>query len=73
MIINEMVSDDGPVPMDLEYVGTHDARTTQSGQDANNDMSYDCVCDCMERIQGWQRSRQERTERSRNAVSWRKS
>ena len=28
------------VPMDLGNVGTHDARTTQSDQDANNDMSY---------------------------------
>ena len=25
-IINEMVADDGPVPMDLGNVGTHDAK-----------------------------------------------
>ena len=28
----------------LENVGTHDARTIQSDQDASNDMSYDDVC-----------------------------
>ena len=44
IIINEMMADDGPVPMDLGTVGTHDARTTQSDQDASNDMSYDDVC-----------------------------
>ena len=37
--IHEMMADDGPVPMDLVNVGTHDARTTQSDQDASNDMS----------------------------------
>ena len=42
-IINEMMADDGPVPMDLGNVGAHDARTTQSDQDTNNDMSYDDV------------------------------
>ena len=30
--------------MDLENVSTHDARTTQSDQDASIDMSYDDVC-----------------------------
>ena len=30
--------------MNLENVGTHDARTTQSDQDARIDMSYDDVC-----------------------------
>ena len=44
IIINEMTADDGPAPMDLDSVGTHDARTTQSDQDASNDMSYDDVC-----------------------------
>ena len=44
IIINEMMADDGPAPMDLGNVGTHDARTTQSDQDASNDMSYDDVC-----------------------------
>ena len=38
-----MMVDDGPVPMDLGNVGTHDATTTQSDQDANNDMSRDEV------------------------------
>ena len=39
-----MMADDGPVPVDLGNVGTHDARTAQSDQDTNNDMSYDDVC-----------------------------
>ena len=42
--INEMMADDGRVPMDLGSVGTHDARRTQSDQDVSNDMSYDAVC-----------------------------
>ena len=44
IIIHGMIADDGPVPLDLENVGTHDARTTQCDQDANNDMSCDDVC-----------------------------
>ena len=44
IIINEMMADDGPVPKDLVNVGTHDARTTHSDQDASNDMSYDDAC-----------------------------
>ena len=44
IIINEIMADDGPVPMDLGNVGAHDARTTQSDQDASNDTSYDDVC-----------------------------
>ena len=75
IIINEIMADDGPVPMALENVGTHDARTTQSDQDTSNHMSYDDVCvrDRMERIYSWQRSRQERTKRSRNVVSRKRS
>ena len=44
IIINEMMADDGPMPMDLGNVGTHDARATQGDQDVSNDMSYDDVC-----------------------------
>ena len=44
IIVNEMMAVDGRAPMDLGSVGTHDARTTQSDQDASNDMSYDDVC-----------------------------
>ena len=40
IVINDMMADDGPVPLDLRNVGTHDARTAQSDQDAGNDMSY---------------------------------
>ena len=36
IIINEMIADEGPVPMNLENVSTDDARTTY--------MSYDDVC-----------------------------
>ena len=36
-------------------------------QDANNDMSYDDVC-AIAWKQSWQRSRQDRTKRSRNVV-----
>ena len=42
--VNEMMADDGPTPMDLGNVGTHDAKTTQSVSDTNNDMSYEDVC-----------------------------
>ena len=42
--IDEIMADDGPVPMDLGNVGTHDAKTTQSDHDVSNDMSYDDVC-----------------------------
>ena len=75
IIINERVADNRPVPMGLGNVGTHDARTTQSDQDASNHMSYDdvCVSDRVERIQSWQRSRQQRTKRNRNAVPRKRS
>ena len=39
IIVNEMMADHGPVPMDLGNVGTHDAKMTQSDSDTNNDMS----------------------------------
>ena len=38
-IVNEMVSDDGPVPTYLAIVGTHDAKT--SHRDSGNDTSFD--------------------------------
>ena len=38
-----MMADDGPVPMDLGNVGTHDAKMTQSDSDTSNDMSYEDV------------------------------
>ena len=43
IIINETTTDDGPVPMFLGNVGTHDARRTWSDSDTSNDMSHD-VC-----------------------------
>ena len=39
-----MMADDGPVPMDLGNVCTHDAKMTHSDSDTSNDMSYDDVC-----------------------------
>ena len=42
--MNEMMADDGPVPMDLENVGTHDTKTTQNGSDTRNDVSYEDAC-----------------------------
>ena len=42
--MNEMMADDGPVPMDLVNVGAHDTLTTQSDSDTSNDMSYEDVC-----------------------------
>ena len=44
IIINEMMADDGPVPMDLGNVGTHDTKSTQCNSDTSNDMSYEDVC-----------------------------
>ena len=43
-IINEMMADDGPAPMNLANVGMQDTKMTQSDQDTNNDMSYDDMC-----------------------------
>ena len=58
IIVNEMMADDGPVPMDLGNVGTHDTKTTQNDPDTSNDMSYEDVCAiAWGRIQGQQGSR----------------
>ena len=43
IIVNEMMADDGPVPMDLG-IGTHDTKMTQNDSDTSNDMSYEDVC-----------------------------
>ena len=44
IIVNEMMANDGPVPMDLGNVVAHDAKTTQSDSATSNDMSYEDVC-----------------------------
>ena len=44
IIVNEMMADDGPVPMDLGNVGTHDRKMTQNDSDTSNDMSHEDVC-----------------------------
>ena len=41
IISNEMMADDGPVPMDFGNVGTLDAT---SDSDTSNDVSYEDVC-----------------------------
>ena len=38
IIINEIMADDGLIPMDLGSVGVHDAGMMQSDQDMSNDM-----------------------------------
>ena len=43
--MNEMMADDGPVPMELGNVGTHDTKTTQNDSDTSSDMSYEDVCE----------------------------
>ena len=74
IIINEMMADDGPVPLDLGNFGTHDARTTQSDQDTSNETSYDDVCAiAWTGYKADKRSRQERTKWSRNVISWKRS
>ena len=42
--MNEMMADDGPVPMELGNVGTPDTKTTQNDTDTSSDMSYEDVC-----------------------------
>ena len=44
IIVNEMMADDGPVPMDLGNVGMHDGKASQNDLDASNDMSYEEAC-----------------------------
>ena len=44
IFVNEMMADDGPVPMDLGNVAVRDTKTTQSDSDTSNDMSYEDVC-----------------------------
>ena len=44
IIVNAMMADNGPVPMDLGNVGTHDTKMTQNDSDTSNDMSYEDLC-----------------------------
>ena len=43
IIMNEMMADDGPAPMDSGNAGTHDVKMTQSDSDTSNDMSHEDV------------------------------
>ena len=49
IIVNEMMADDGPTPVDLWNVRAYDAKMTQSDLDTSNDMSYEDVCHRSER------------------------
>ena len=44
IIVDEMMADDGPVPMDLGNVGAHDTKMAQNDSDTSNDISYEDVC-----------------------------
>ena len=44
ILANEMMANDGPVPMDLGNVGVHDTKTTHGDSDTSNDTSYEDVC-----------------------------
>ena len=44
IIINEMMADDGPAPVDLGNVSGYDTKSTQGDSDTSNDMSYEEVC-----------------------------
>ena len=44
IIVNEIMADDGPVPMELGSGGTHDTKTTQNDSDTSNDMSCEDMC-----------------------------
>ena len=71
IIVNEMMPDDGPTPMDLENVGTHDAKTTQSDSDTGNDMSYEDVCAiAWKGYKAGKGAGKEGTERIGNMASW---
>ena len=44
IIVHEIMTDDGPVPMDSGNVGMHDGKASRNDSDASNDMSYEEVC-----------------------------
>ena len=44
IIVNEMMADDGPTPMDLGNVSGYDTKTTHGDSDTSNDMSHEDVC-----------------------------
>ena len=72
IIVNEMMADEGPVPMDLRSVGTLDTKMTQNDSDTSNDMSFEDVCAIA--WKGYrQGKRQEGTEWIRNIASWERS
>ena len=68
IIINEMMADDGPVPMDLGNVVSHDTKMTQGDSDTSNDMSYEDVCAIVGKG-----TRPAREQAKRDRASWRRS
>ena len=73
IIVNEMMADDGPVPMDVGNVGVHDAKTMQSDSDTiKTHVIRRRVRHC-KRMQSWQGSRQAGTEWIGNVALWERS
>ena len=68
IIVNEMMADDGPVPMDLENIRTHDMKITHRRHVIRRRVRH-----CLERMQSRQGSRQEGTEWIGNLASWERS
>ena len=68
IIINEMMADDGPVPVDLGNVGTHDARTTRS--ECFGHVIRRRACDRLDSVQsrGKGQARKDRTDRGHGIV-----
>ena len=63
IITNEMMADDGPMPLDLGNVSGYDTKSTQG--DTSNDMSYEDVCAI-----AWKGYRQEGAEWVNTMASW---
>ena len=69
-----MIADDGPAPMDLGK--SRYARCENDAERPGREQRHvvrRCVRDRLERVQSQQGSSQERTKRSRNVVSWKRS
>ena len=74
ILVNEMMADEGPLPVDLGSVGVHDTKTTHGESDTINDMSYEEMCVITWKVyKNRQGSRQEGTERIGNVASWERS
>ena len=73
IIVNEMMANNEPVPMDLENLGAPDAKMTPEGfGHEQRHVIRRRMCDRLDSVPSWQGNRQERTERIRNVASWTK-